>query len=132
MYLCTVDGMHSVWVMQGARAQSRRRAYLQSVCEPEVPAASRPTASQWPVTRARTAKHFARERVLLQESMCIAGEARTRAARVTSALFTRLLVCRAARAAWQWRGAEQAGHAFERMENGEWKMESRLRYSKAR
>ena len=49
-----VDGMHSMWVMRGAREQSRRRAYLQSVCEPDEPAASRPTASQWPATRARS------------------------------------------------------------------------------
>ena len=58
------------------------------------PVARRPTVSQWPVTRARQPS-FLRERVLPHESICIAGEARTRGACVSSVLCTRALVCTA-------------------------------------
>ena len=47
-----VDGMHNVWTTHVPRAQRRWRACLQSAFAPDVPAASRPTVSQWPVTRA--------------------------------------------------------------------------------
>ena len=48
-----VDGMHNVWTMHVPRAQRRWQASaLQSAFAPDVPAASRPTVSQWPVTQA--------------------------------------------------------------------------------
>ena len=53
-----VDGMHSMSAMHGDRTQRRRRACLQRVCEPDVPAAGRPTVGQWPVTRARQQPSF--------------------------------------------------------------------------
>ena len=53
-----VDGRHSVWVTHGPREQRRWRACLQRICEPDVPAAGRPTVSQWPVTRARQQPSF--------------------------------------------------------------------------
>ena len=66
-----------------------RREHLQFVCTPDAHAAGRPTVSQWSVTRAR---HHCM-RVLQCESTCVADEARTRAACMTSVLCTRVVVC---------------------------------------
>ena len=89
-----VDGMHNVWTTHVPRAQRRWRACLQSAFAPDVPAASRPTGSQWPVTRAAV-QAFDVSGVLPREIMCMAGEARTRGACVSSVLCTRVLVCKA-------------------------------------
>ena len=60
-----------------------------------MPARGRPTASQWPVTRAPQ-KHFdACKRVLPCVSMCGGGEPHTRAACVSSVFWTRVIVCEA-------------------------------------
>ena len=78
----------------GSRAEQAASVFAERVragCASGEPADGQPVASD----SSTHAKYFARERVLLQESMCIAGEARTRAAWVTSVLCTRLLVCKA-------------------------------------
>ena len=86
-----VNGRHSMWMTRAAEVAR----HLRSVRVPDVSAASRPTVSQWPVTRARQPTFDVRARAWLRESMCMAGEARTRAACVSSVLCTRVLVCRA-------------------------------------
>ena len=68
---------------------------LQSAFALDVPAASRPTVSQWPVPQASHPAFDVCKRVLPRESMCTAGEARTHGACVTSVLCTRVLVCKA-------------------------------------
>ena len=79
----------------------------------DAPVARRPTVSQWPVTRARQPAFFLRERVLQCESMCVAGEAHTRGACVSSVFCTRVLVCQPRRGPAA--GGEPAGRQALRM-----------------
>ena len=91
-----VDGMHNVWTMHVPRAQRRWQAHCRArsrrMCQRR---ASRRSAS------GQCLKHHIQlltcKRVLPRESMCTAGEARTRGSCVSSVLCTRVLVCKAQR-----------------------------------
>ena len=91
-----VSGMHNVWMMHVAREQwdmaSAFALRLRARWLSSGPADSQPVASD---TRNHMMLLCVCKCMLLCECMCIAGEARMRAACVSSVLCTRVLVCKA-------------------------------------
>ena len=95
------------WGSHAAEMASVFAAHVRARCASGGPADGQPVASD---SSTAAAKLLTCKRVLPRESMCTAGEARTRGSCVSSVLCTRVLVCKAQRSERGRGSGEDAAH----------------------